>query len=79
MASADMGLFPEELVFNIFLQTRTPCSGAPAAGKAVSCPRLPSWLLPSLAMLRSQEGEFGPSPSTSCLSGIAILCPAGRR
>lgn len=79
MASADMGLFPEELVFNIFLQTRTLRSGAPAAGKAVSCPRLPSWLLPSLAMLRPQEGEFGPSPSTSCLSGTAILCPMGRR
>lgn len=41
MASADTGLFPEELVFNIFLQTRALHSGAPAAGEADLLPTAP--------------------------------------
>lgn len=38
MAPADTGLFPEELVLNIFLKTRLLQLGAPAAGEAELLP-----------------------------------------
>lgn len=71
MALADMGLFPEELVLNIFLKTRLLQLGAPAAGEAE--------LLPTTAFL-CLRGELG-LPRLAllpCLAlpNLALLCLA---
>ena len=60
MAPADTGLFPEELVFNIFLKTRLLQLGAPAAGEAE--------LLPTAAFHRLRG-------NLACLASPRLLLP----
>lgn len=74
MAPADTGLFPEELVLNIFLKTRLLQLGAPAAGEAE--------LLPTTAFrcLRGNLARLA-SPCLAalpCLAlpNLALLCLA---
>lgn len=73
MALADTGLFPEELVFNIFLKTRLLQLGAPAAGEAE--------LLPTAAFrrLRGNSAPLAlPCPALlwPALPCFVLLCPA---